>query len=167
MQPVIKLDDSEVRKYLQKITDKLRNPAKLLMPIVAAFGLKDIDSHFKNESGPDGKWKERSDWTQQYYEKIRSGAYRPPAGQSRALYNPANRILQMTGALRESFVPGNVSEHGKNAVKVVSNIDYSKIHDQGGKKGKATIPARPFMWMSDNAMKLMARALLDAIAGED
>lgn len=160
----ITLKAKVLKKYLAKMSKKMRIPSKLLRPIANIYAFKDIVDHFNKQKGNKGRWRKRSSFTQQYYRAIQVGELAPPKGQSRAQYNPANKILQMTGTLRNSLRQGSAKRYSKDSVIIRSNVAYSGIHDKGGKKDGHRIPARPFMWLSNKATKSIYRAVLHEIA---
>lgn len=163
----VKFDSKQIRDFLIKMKRKIRVPADLLRPIANIYAFKDIVDHFNKQRGDKGKWKKRSDFTQQYYQAIKIGAIAPPTGESRAQYNPANKILQMSGVLRGGFVGGTAKKRSRDSVIIRSTVGYSGKHDKGGFTdgifGKRRLPARPFMYLSNNARKLMLKAILDSL----
>ena len=71
----------------------------------------------------------------------------------------------MTGKLRNSILPMNVkSKLAANGIVVFSNVKYSATHDYGD-DGR-NIPARPFMWLSDEAQEKMQGGFYDMMLGE-
>lgn len=158
----ITIDMTEWERFFSSVTKKLENPTKLLEAAFGIFGFKDIDDHFRQESGPSGPWPKRSTFTDMYYDLIAAGKRQPPKGTAAGAYSSSNKLLQLTGALRKSILPANITTKSKNSIVVFSNISsYSGIHDTGGGR----IPQREFMWLSDNAKEKMGEyilAVLDA-----
>lgn len=153
-----KLDDKAVRKYLAGIKNKMRFPAKVMRTFANIWGFKDIIKHFREERGEKGKWQRRSKATQLKYAMINQGKAKPPRGTARRAYNPANKILQLTGMMRKSLIGGNAKIIGKESVLLKTNVPYSGKHDRGipGKLVK-----RNFMWISAKAKENMLRGMLE------
>lgn len=160
------LKSKDIDKFILKMQKQLRFPAKILRKVSNIFAFKDIIDHFRREKGPKKRWQKRSDFTQQIYKQIQIGAMRPPEGQSRSQFNPANAILKMTGTLRKSLLGGNAKIKGRDAVILSSNVDYSGKHDKGTGFGKGKIPPRPFMWLSNKAKSNMLNAMLRMVMGK-
>lgn len=153
---VAQLDMSEWRKFLQEVQSKGRGVTKILRMVFNLFGFKDINEHFREESGPEGAWAKRKASTQAMYEAIASGRRNPPKGMARASFNPTNKILQLTGFLRQSILPTNIRNVTQNSIMIFSNAAYSRAHDEGGRdRGLAK---RPFMWLSDSTLDKMAQS---------
>jgi phage gpG-like protein len=160
----ITFNDAQIKKLLDKLLGKIQFPAKILKPIADIYAFKDIVDHFNKEEAPEGKWQPRSDFTQQYYLAIQKGLVNVPEGiAGRSSYSPSNKILQLTGTLRNSFVQGSSTINDNSSVIIRSDVDYSGIHDRGGIKDGHKIPQRKFMWLSDKAKKSIARAVLDEL----
>ena len=98
-------------------------PASLL-----AF--KKVISHFEQEKGPKGRWKELSPVT-----------IARRRGQS-------SKPLQDTGRLKGSIL----NKAFNNKAIVFTNVKYAIFHDKGTKK----IPQRKFMWIEDGFVKTLA-----------
>lgn len=151
-----------VRKYLKRVKDKVRVPANILRTVSNIFAFKDIIDHFKRQTGEKSQWKRRASSTQDAYKAIKEGRRKPPSGTSRRSFNPSNRILQLTGALRKSFIRGKARKFRKDSVIIKSNIDYSGKHDLG----LGRMPKRDFMWLSRKARVLMLKSMLELAAGK-
>jgi phage gpG-like protein len=142
-------DDWE--QYIRLIAARAKDFNKILLPALNIFGFKDIQDHFREESGPGGPWPERSDFTQMMYLR---------RNKTNAVYDPGNKLLQLTGRLRQSIMrgkSGGAKAIGKNTAAIQSNVEYSGKHDQG--EGK--IPQRQFMWLSDKAVDNINKMILD------
>lgn len=142
----------DVRQWLSK-TDKLRGifrdkPA-LLKAAFSIAGFRDIQDHFRNEEGPSGRWQARKDSTQKSYAQ---------RGKTNARYSPSNKILQLTGALRQSVMAstGTMRTLNANTIQVFANSNYGGVHD----RGNAKMPKRSFMWLSKNALDQMNEIIL-------
>lgn len=135
------LDDREWRGFFNKLRFNLKNPLAKLKAGYATFGYKDIIDHFDKEEGEGGKkWKKRKASTQRAY-KLRNKYNKK--------YNPTNKLLQMTGALRQSILSGkktNVKNVGRSGILVFSRVKYGGVHNYGS--NKKNIPKREFMWLS-------------------
>jgi len=62
--------------------------------------------------------------------------------------------------MRKAMLPRNVKANirkvGPAKIEISNAMKYSKIHDEG----KGRIPQREFMWLSDKAQGLMAKAIV-------
>lgn len=155
---ILRLDDREVRKWVDRLGAQLKDLTPLLRTLYALVGMKDIIRHFRDQRGPDGPWKKRAPFTQELYEAIRRGAAQPAPGVHRGAYSPANKLLVLTGNMRGSLQPYFTRVLNTRSIIVWANAPYSGQHDQG----KATwpkIPARPFMWLSRDAQSRMTREI--------
>lgn len=143
------LDDKEWRGFFSKLIFNLNNPLAKLKAGYAIFGYKDIIDHFEKEEGEGGKkWKKRKASTQHSY-KLRN--------KSNKKYNPTNKLLQMTGTLRQSILTGkktNVKNVGRSGILVFSRVKYGGVHNYGS--NKKNIPKREFMWMSERTTQTFA-----------
>jgi len=92
---------------------------------------RDIMDHFRDESGPEGKWTPLNPKT---LARRRQGKGRFSA-----------KILQDTGRLRQSVV----TELSQNQGKVGTNMDYARTHQKGD--SSRNIPQREFIWVSRQA----------------
>ena len=151
---VAEIDLSKWNSLLHSLEKNGKNAVGILKAVFNTFGFKEINDHFREERGPDGKWKKRSAITQKIYADISSGKRKPPRGYSRAAFNPSNKILQLTGTLRGSMLPQNVRRLTSNSIMIFTPVKYSGKHDRGEDK----MPKRTFMWMGDPALRDMAEA---------
>lgn len=160
----VSFDDKEWRSFLSGLVSRANKADELLKRAFMTHGFQDIQDHFRQEEGPDGKWQRRAPSTQQMYANIREGRWKPPAGTRAGSYDPGNKVLQLTGRLRQSVVAGknNIKPYGRNAIKVFSNVEYSGKHDEG----EGHIPKREFMWLSSSAQDKMTVNILDGLLGE-
>lgn len=124
--------------FFAKLKGNTQKFTKFLQVAASTEGFRDIINHFKEESGPSGGWKE--------LKKPRSG-----------------KILQLTGRLRGSILPdtGGTEIMGNNAVRMFSNVEYSRTHDLGDPS--RNIPQREFMWLSNKAQQAMADMIIDLV----
>ena len=158
----ITFDDKAWRDFLREIKQRSTRADDFLRAAFATHGFADIQDHFRNEEGPNGPWASWSDKYRAYRMRLASGAIKRRA---RAGKPPvAEKILQLTGTLRQSLLPGDgkIKGLGRTAIKVFSNVRYSGKHDEG----ERGLPARPFMWLSDAAMDKIAVTVLDFYLGE-
>lgn len=177
-------NDKQWRKFLSKTKNKLSRPYKLLKAVASIYAFKDIIDHFDKQSGPRGKWEKRSKLTNIAYDKM-GGKYRS-----------SNRLLQLTGHLRQTLIKPNTKQVGKSGILLFSGAPYSGVHDRGERVPARTIrakgggflrwwdasgnplfakeshpkgfkmPKRKFMWLSNRARELMAKAILSMAIGE-
>src|SRR5688572_12420008 len=108
-----------------------------------AFAFQDIDAHFRDEMGPTGKWRARAAETQFRYSMVASGQWRPPKGSRAGSFSPSNKILQMTGDLRQETLPQNIEDVGGDGIRIFNSSIYGRRHNLGGDG----VPAREFMWL--------------------
>ena len=149
------LDTSEWTKWINGTAGKLKDVGKLLASAASLFAFKDIVEHFSKEEGPNGSWQKRSPATQIAYGKIAAGLWAPPRGMRAGSFSPSNKLLQLTGNLRQSIGPGNMTVK-RDSVTIFANAPYSAVHDEGGKN----MPARPFMWLNDDVQEKMLDVIL-------
>jgi len=153
------LETREWDTFIAKVSGKLKDTGKLLSTVASLFAFKDIMDHFQQEEGPDSKWQRRSPSTQEAYSKIAAGIWKPPKGMRAGSFSPTNKLLQLTGNLRQSINPGTMKQ-SSDSVTIFANAPYSAVHQEGG----GGIPARPFMWLSDDAQDKMLDAMMTLIA---
>ena len=158
----------EMRRFIDDIKTNMDNGQRFLSSVFSVFGFKDIVDHFKDESGSNGPWPKRSPTTNKMYDDISSGRRSPPRGSSKASFNSSNKILQLTGALRQSLErkSGNnaIRTKGKNTIEIFSSVQYSGKHDVGDPK--KNLPERNFMWLSRSAMDKMLDSFLALVTGD-
>jgi phage gpG-like protein len=68
----------------------------------------------------------------------------------------------MTGTLRNSFLRNGWKKKSNTSIEAFSNDVKSRAHDEG--YPEKNIPARPFMWLSNDAKEVMAQIILDKLA---
>jgi len=156
-----KFDDKEWRAFLGSILNKAKDMTRILSVAYGTAGIADIKRHFEDEQGPTAPWKPRKQATDERYLLIALGLYKAPKGTTKGQYNPTNKILQMTGMLKRSFLPSNWRRKSATAIEVFSNDTKSGAHDRGNKE--KNIPARPFMWISGKGKDVMAQIILDKL----
>jgi phage virion morphogenesis protein len=131
----IKLDNKEVEKKLQEVAKKASD-LKPLMKNIAGIFASAAEDNFAEEGRPD-KWIDLSEVTKKQRKKI--GKY-------------PGQILQVSGQLASSV---NTYYDNDSAV-IGSNLEYAAIHQLGGQAGKnkkVTIPARPYLKLTDDDLE--------------
>ena len=128
----IKLDNKEVLTRLQELASRGEN-LRPLMKNIAGIMATATEDNFKDEGRPD-KWVDLSETTKKQRQKI--GKY-------------PGQILQISGQLASSVS----TAYDNNSAVIGSNLAYAVIHQLGGQAGKnkkTTIPARPYLKLTDN-----------------
>lgn len=128
----IKIDNKEVLTRLQELASRGEN-LRPLMKNIAGIMATATEDNFKNEGRPD-KWVDLSETSKKQRQKI--GKY-------------PGQILQVSGQLASSV---STAYDGNSAV-IGSNLAYAAIHQLGGQAGKnkkTTIPARPYLKLTDD-----------------
>lgn len=147
--------DEEVQKFINgvlKNTDDIKQHKKKYIGLLSAIVYSDINTHFKEQKGSEGSWKDWSTSYTKHMEKIgRSG----------------NMILQFNGKLRNNFKPTDVKSSSKgimwfNDAKTKKGFPYAAAHDKGGPK----LPKRDFMWLSDSSMEKISVQTLQFMIDE-
>ena len=127
----IKLDNKEVLTRLQELASRGEN-LRPLMKNIAGIMATATEDNFKDEGRPD-KWIDLSETTKKQRQKI--GKY-------------PGQILQVSGQLASSVS----TAYDDNSAVIGSNLAYAAIHQLGGQAGKnkkTTIPARPYLKLTD------------------
>ena len=127
----IKLDNKEVLTRLQELASRGEN-LRPLMKNIAGIMATATEDNFKDEGRPD-KWVDLSETTKKQRQKI--GKY-------------PGQILQVSGQLASSVS----TAYDDNSAVIGSNLAYAAIHQLGGQAGKnkkTTIPARPYLKLTD------------------
>lgn len=128
----IKLDNKEVLTRLQELASRGEN-LHPLMKNIAGIMATATEDNFKDEGRPD-KWIDLSETTKKQRQKI--GKY-------------LGQILQVSGQLASSVS----TAYDDNSAVIGSNLVYAAIHQLGGQAGKnkkTTIPARPYLKLTDD-----------------
>lgn len=148
----VKLDLGEWVHAFALIADNTSKIKNHLQAAANTIGFRDIVGHFDDEMSPDGKWEPRSQKTNEAYDK-RGGAYRS-----------SNKLLQLTGELRKSIIPGTGQSKiiGQGSVKMFAGTDYSRTHDEGD--SSRNIPQREFMWISADGLQDITDYLIEKIS---
>ncbi len=128
----IKIDNKEVLTRLHELASRGENLSPLMKNIAGIMATATEDN-FKDEGRPD-KWVELSESTKKQRQKI--GKY-------------PGQILQVSGQLASSVS----TAYDDNSAVIGSNLAYAAIHQlrgQAGKNKKTTIPARPYLKLTDD-----------------
>ena len=128
----IKIDNKEVLTRLQELASRGEN-LRPLMKNIAGIMATATEDNFKDEGKPD-KWVDLSETTKKQRQKI--GKY-------------PGQILQVSGQLTSSVA----TAYDDNSAVIGSNLAYAAIHQLGGQAGKnkkTTIPARPYLKLTDD-----------------
>ena len=128
----IKIDNKEVLTRLQELASRGEN-LRPLMKNIAGIMSTATEDNFKDEGRPE-KWVDLSETTKKQRQKI--GKY-------------PGQILQVSGQLASSVS----TAYDDNSAVIGSNLAYAVIHqlgDQTGKNKKTTIPARPYLKLTDD-----------------
>ena len=128
----IKIDNKEVLTRLQELASRGENPRPLMKNIAGIMSTATEDN-FKDEGRPE-KWVDLSETTKKQRQKI--GKY-------------PGQILQVSGQLASSVS----TAYDDNSAVIGSNLAYAAIHQLGGQAGKTqktTIPARPYLKLTDD-----------------
>lgn len=133
----VKIEDKELQEALRNLRSKISNLSPFYKK--AAILMKaDILRHFQSEEGPKGSWEKLT----KTYEK-------------RKLLKGKNHILQFSGRLRGSIDAKDMSDNAS----VGTNIQYGTTHQFG----KGRIPARPFLWLSTDALEKIMNVMKEHI----
>lgn len=128
----IKLDNKEVLTRLQELASRGEN-LRPLMKNIAGIMATATEDNFKDEGRPD-KWIDLSETTKKQRQKISKYP---------------GQILQVSGQLASSVS----TAYDDNSAVIGSNLAYAAIHQLGGQAGKnkkTTIPARPYLKLTDD-----------------
>ena len=128
----IKIDNKEVLTRLQELASRGEN-LRPLMKNIAGIMSTATEDNFKDEGRPE-KWVDLSETTKKQRQKI--GKY-------------PGQILQVSGQLASSIS----TAYDDNSAVIGSNLADAAIHQLGGQAGKnkkTTIPARPYLKLTDD-----------------
>ena len=131
----IKIDNNAVNEKLLEIAQKSEN-LRLLMKNIAGVFAYSTEENFKEEGRPD-KWADLAESTKK--QRTKTGHY-------------PGQILQVSGQLASSIS----TSYDNDSAVIGSNLDYAAIHQLGGQTGKnqsVTIPARPYLKLSEDDFK--------------
>ena len=128
----IKIDNKDVERKLLGLAQKGENLRPLMKNIAGIFASA-TEENFKNEGRPD-KWTELTEATK----KQRTKQKKWPG-----------QILQVSGQLASSIS----TQYDDESAVIGSNLDYAAIHQLGGQAGKnkkVEIPARPYLFLTED-----------------
>ncbi|MBO6181521.1 phage virion morphogenesis protein [bacterium] len=131
----IKIENKEVIDRLLDLSKKGEN-LRPLMKNIAGILASATEENFKNEGRPN-KWTDLADVTKKSREKIKKWP---------------GQILQVEGQLASSVT----TQYDDDSAVIGSNKEYAAIHQLGGQAGrnkKVTIPARPYLQLTDDDYK--------------
>ncbi len=129
---LITVDDSGAKAMLDTLQGRVADMSPVMKSIAAAMH-DAVEENFEQEGRP--KWMPLAPATVKQREKLGYGGAHP--------------ILQRSGDLAKSIVPG----HTATTAFVSTNWPYAAIHQFGGWAGrgrKVYIPARPFLKLADD-----------------
>lgn len=165
---IARIEGNEIATFLALLKKNVSNPVELLRAAFFTRGLRAIIEKFRDERGPNGLWDRRSPYTQKMYAEIQSGDREPPYGFKKGSFRTDNKVLQLTGALRNSILPASLKKQtdkiDRETLLVFSPVGYSGHHDEGDPS--RNLPARTFMWLSDAEKDDMSRIILGMAMGE-
>jgi phage gpG-like protein len=139
---VIKLnvDMSKVQRAIHALASEGGNQRKLLAALKQPLK-KDQAAHGRAMEGPESKWKPRAPSTVLRARK-QKGRRRVKGANRRLLASLPRRTVK-------------VKSSGRRLI-AFSKVPWAGIHQHGGATGKghrSRIPARPFLWFSDEFMR--------------
>ena len=128
----IRLDNKDVEKALLQVAQKCED-MRPLMKNIAGIMADATEQNFEEEGRPD-KW-----------QKL---AKRTIKQRTKTKHYPG-KILQVEGRLALSVT----TQYDNDSAVIGSNLDYARIHQLGGQAGKGlktTIPARPYLVLTND-----------------
>jgi len=131
----IRIDNKTVEDALLKVASKCED-MKPLMKNIAGIMADAVEENFEQEGRPD-KWQELAEST---IKKRKKTKHWP------------GRILQVEGQLATSIT----TQYDNECAVIGSNLAYAAIHQLGGQAGKGkkvTIPARPYLNLTESEYK--------------
>jgi len=152
----------ELNKRLGKILDRVDD----LRPIFLVIGAdiqQIVFKHFADEMGPTGKWLQFAAIRRnQITKKITRGGkeitvYAQKRGSGQPVTN-ASKLLRDTGHLRNSI---QILRNLAKELAVGTTVKYAGTHQFGNPK--KNIPARPYIWLADEDVDSIVKAMSDWI----
>src|SRR5574344_409901 len=131
----LRIDNKAVEDALLKFASKCED-MKPLMKNIAGIMADAVEENFEQEGRPD-KWQELAESTIKHRKKTRHWP---------------GRILQVEGQLATSIT----TQYDNESAVIGSNLAYAAIHQLGGQAGKGkkvTIPARPYLNLTESKIK--------------
>lgn len=142
----ITIDDSEIQELAKRAFKKSSDMSEE-MTAVAGIMLDAVEENFEQEGRPE-QWHPLAEPTQKQREKLGYGKQHP--------------ILQREGILAGA----NQANSSSTSAEVTNATEYAAIQHFGGKAGrgkKVTIPARPFMELTDDDIEEILDVLTDVL----
>ena len=127
----IKIDNKAVEEALLKVAGKCED-LRPLMKNIAGIMADAVEENFEQEGRPD-KWQELAESTIKHRKKTKHWP---------------GKILQVEGQLATSVT----TQYDNESAVIGSNLAYAAIHHLGGQAGKGkkvTIPARPYLNLTE------------------
>lgn len=156
---MIEIARVEDRALVKSLDDKARRSKQLASVFrrLRPHMIEDQKQHAQREEGPDGAWAPRAPATRERKRVFRQT--KKKKGAVEATYFTVNGTL---GALPELVVARATGF----TVFVKSMVRWASVHQEGGTVGRGSvIPARPFLWVSDElaqrAQKMIADFVMD------
>lgn len=131
----IRIDNKAVEEAILKVASKCED-LKPLMKNIAGIMADAVEENFEQEGRPD-KWQELAEST---IKKRKKTKHWP------------GKILQVEGQLATSIT----TQYDNESAVIGSNLEYSAIHQLGGKAGEnksVEIHARPYLDLTKNEYK--------------
>src|SRR5574344_442123 len=128
----LRIDNKAVEDALLKFASKCED-MRPLMKNIAGIMADAVEENFAQEGRPD-KWQELAESTIKHRKKTKHWP---------------GKILQVKGQLATSIT----TQYDSESAIIGSNLAYAAIHQLGGKAGKnkkVTMPARPYINMTDS-----------------
>ena len=114
---------------------------------------QDQRDHAKAQEGPEGKWAPRAPSSVERAKKGRG------AGSKRRMRGPNRKLL---ASLPRRTIQVKVQAR---RIIAVSKVPWAGVHQHGGRAGKGSvIPARPFLWLSQEFLEKAQAMLLARVA---
>ncbi len=128
---------------------------------------KDQREHMRAQSGPGGKWPNLAPSTRA--KRLKMGGVRGALTKKGKLRKGAKRKLNFM--LSSKLLKGAKIKVRPKSIEIRSKVKWAGIHQEGGRAGRgAQLPARTFMWISDElgrrAVALFREHLASAFNGK-
>lgn len=128
--------------WVEAALNALRNPDLRKAWLEARKPLRaDQRDHAKRQEGPSGPWTSRAPLTQSRRGRMTGRGTGKPS---------RRRARKILGRLPTALT----SKATRTGVSIISRAKFSAVHQDGGTAGNgAKIPARPFLWASQEALE--------------
>ena len=152
-------------KAVNNAIEALANQKKELLETIGDILVSSTVQRFRDGKGPDGATWEPSGraWEQGLAVQAREATKKRKAIRGRKETGKFGKTLVDTGLLRNSITHAVALD----GVYVGSNLKYARIHQMGGKTGKGhsvTMPARPYLGISEEDKKEVQEAIQDFLS---